>query len=221
VIGRLIQLRNVLGCFLFRDEEVFKKIKVLSGGEKSRVALAKTLISESNFLLLDEPTNHLDMVSVNILVQALQQYEGTFLLVSHDRHFISQVANKIWWIEDQEIKEYPGTYQEFEWWWEKEKVHQGTHVETSKKESNSPSPKVKKTRQPENEQKKQLKKELDQVEKEIQQEEAALKTLEEELSDPSAYQREDYQQQTERHRSIRQKIEQLTSRWESIMMELE
>ncbi len=110
------ELRNVLGCFLFSESEVFKKIKVLSGGEKSRVALAKTLISEANFLLLDEPTNHLDMLSVSILIQALQQYEGTFLLVSHDRHFISQVANKIWWIEDKELKVYPGTYDEFIWW---------------------------------------------------------------------------------------------------------
>ena len=116
-----LELRGVLGCFLFTNDEVFKKIKVLSGGEKSRVALAKTLISEANFLLLDEPTNHLDMLSVGILVQALQQYEGTLLLVSHDRHFISQVANKIWWIEDHEIKEYPGTYEEFTWWWNKNK----------------------------------------------------------------------------------------------------
>ncbi len=110
------ELRNVLGCFLFSDEDVFKKIKVLSGGEKSRVALAKTLISEANFLLLDEPTNHLDFISENILIQALQQFAGTFLVVSHNRHFISQVANKIWYIEDHKIKEYPGTYEEYEYW---------------------------------------------------------------------------------------------------------
>lgn len=110
------ELRNVLGCFLFSDEDVFKKIKVLSGGEKSRVALAKTLISEANFLLLDEPTNHLDFISENILIQALQQYKGSFVVVSHNRHFVSQVANKIWYIENKQIKEYPGTYEEYEYW---------------------------------------------------------------------------------------------------------
>lgn len=110
------ELRNVLGCFLFTNDDVFKKIKVLSGGEKSRVALAKTLISEANFLLLDEPTNHLDIQSVNILIQALQQYEGTFVTVSHDRLFIKGVANKIWYIEDEQIKEYPGTYDEYVYW---------------------------------------------------------------------------------------------------------
>ncbi|WP_373521506.1 ABC-F family ATP-binding cassette domain-containing protein, partial [Aquiflexum sp.] len=110
------ELRNVLGCFLFTNEDVFKKIKVLSGGEKSRVALAKTMISEANFLLLDEPTNHLDMQSVNILIQAMEQYEGTFITVSHDRHFIRGVANKIWYIENSQIKEYPGTYDEYVFW---------------------------------------------------------------------------------------------------------
>lgn len=110
------ELRNVLGCFLFSSDDAFKKIKVLSGGEKSRVALAKTLISDANYLLLDEPTNHLDMVSVNILIQALQQYEGTLIVISHDRHFVSKVANKIWYIEDQEIKVYPGTYDEYKYW---------------------------------------------------------------------------------------------------------
>ena len=109
-------LRTLLGCFLFAGDEVFKKIKVLSGGEKARVALAKTLLEEANFLLLDEPTNHLDMRSINILIQSLQQYEGTFLVVSHDRYFVSNIANKIWWIEDQELKEYPGTYAEYEYW---------------------------------------------------------------------------------------------------------
>ncbi len=108
------ELRTILGCFLFSGDDVFKKIKVLSGGEKARVALAKTLLTEANFLLLDEPTNHLDMRAINILTQALQMYQGTYIIVSHDRHFISQTANKIWWIEDQELKEYPGTYAEWE-----------------------------------------------------------------------------------------------------------
>ena len=111
-----VELRNLLGCFLFSDEDVFKKIKVLSGGEKSRVALAKTLISEANFLLLDEPTNHLDFISENILIQALQQYQGTFIVVSHNRHFVNQIANKIWYIENYQIKEYPGTYEEYDFW---------------------------------------------------------------------------------------------------------
>lgn len=110
------ELRNILGCFLFSNDDVFKKIKVLSGGEKSRVALAKTLISEANFLLLDEPTNHLDIQSVNILIQALQQYQGTYVVISHDRHFVSQVATKIWYIEDLELKEYPGTFDEYNYW---------------------------------------------------------------------------------------------------------
>jgi ATP-binding cassette subfamily F protein 3 len=74
------------------------------------------LLSQANFLLLDEPTNHLDMQSVNILIQALDQYEGTYVVVSHDRFFVSQIANKIWYIEDEQIKEYPGTYDEYEWW---------------------------------------------------------------------------------------------------------
>ncbi len=110
------ELRSILGCFLFTGDDVFKKIKVLSGGEKSRVALAKALTADANFLILDEPTNHLDIASVNILIQALKQYEGTFIVVSHDRYLLDNVANKIWFIEDQEIKEYPGTYAEYEEW---------------------------------------------------------------------------------------------------------
>jgi ATP-binding cassette subfamily F protein 3 len=114
------ELRTLLGCFLFTGDEVFKKIKVLSGGEKARVALSRTLLAEANFMLLDEPTNHLDIRSINILTQAMQQYQGTFIVVSHDRFFVSQVANKIWYIENEEIKEYPGTFAEYEFWRKKQ-----------------------------------------------------------------------------------------------------
>ena len=109
-----LELRSLLGCFLFSGDEVEKKIKVLSGGEKARVALAKTIVSKANFLLLDEPTNHLDIHSVDLLIEALNKYEGSYILVSHDRYFVNQTANKIWEIEDYKIKEFTGNYDEWE-----------------------------------------------------------------------------------------------------------
>jgi ATP-binding cassette subfamily F protein 3 len=111
-----VELRSLLGAFLFSGEDVDKKIKVLSGGEKARVALAKTIVSKANFLILDEPTNHLDMHSVELLAGALNKYEGSYILVSHDRYFISMTANKIWEIVDNQIKEFKGTYQEWVDW---------------------------------------------------------------------------------------------------------
>ncbi len=111
-----LELRSLLGCFLFSGDDVEKKIKVLSGGEKARVALAKTIISRANFLLLDEPTNHLDMHSCELLAEALNKYGGSYVLVSHDRYFISQTANKIWEIVDHEIKEFKGGYEEWAEW---------------------------------------------------------------------------------------------------------
>ncbi len=111
-----VELRALLGAFLFSGDDVDKKIRVLSGGEKARVALAKTIVSKANFLLLDEPTNHLDMHSVELLAEALNKYEGSYILVSHDRYFISKTANKIWEIVDHQIKEFKGTYQEWVDW---------------------------------------------------------------------------------------------------------
>jgi ATP-binding cassette subfamily F protein 3 len=115
-----LELRTLLGCFLFSGDDVEKKIKVLSGGEKARVALAKTIISKANFLLLDEPTNHLDMHSSDLLVEALKRYEGSYILVSHDRYFISKTANKIWEIVDHKIKEFKGGYEEYAEWKERQ-----------------------------------------------------------------------------------------------------
>jgi ATP-binding cassette subfamily F protein 3 len=114
-----LELRSLLGAFLFSGDSVEKKIKVLSGGEKARVALAKTIASKANFLMLDEPTNHLDIHSVDLLVEALNKYEGSLILVSHDRYFISRLANKIWEIDNQQIREFKGTYAEWEDWKER------------------------------------------------------------------------------------------------------
>jgi ATP-binding cassette, subfamily F, member 3 len=210
------ELRGVLGCFLFSGEEVFKKIKVLSGGEKSRVALAKALISEANFLLLDEPTNHLDMLSVGILVQALQQYEGTFLAVSHDRHFIKQVANKIWWIEDQELKEYPGTYDEYEWWMS-QRVRPEKRLSLPEKEKEKEKTKLAKPKL-----ETVSKSDIAAIEQEIQAQETLIKNLEEAMGAPEIYQ--DLEKLTAINRDCEQakaQVVSLTERWEILIMELD
>ncbi|MBL0334332.1 MAG: ATP-binding cassette domain-containing protein [Chitinophagaceae bacterium] len=111
-----LELRSLLGCFLFSGDDADKKIKILSGGEKARVALAKTIVSKANFLMLDEPTNHLDMHSCDLLIEALNKYEGSLILVSHDRYFIAKTANKIWEIDGQKVKEFKGGYEEWVEW---------------------------------------------------------------------------------------------------------
>jgi len=135
-----LELRTLLGCFLFSGDEVEKKIRVLSGGEKARVALAKTIISKANFLLLDEPTNHLDIHSVELLIDALNRYEGSYILVSHDRYFVSKTANKMWEIVDHEIKVFDGGYEEYVEW-KKRMADQG--VKSLRQESGGQAPKNK------------------------------------------------------------------------------
>ena len=195
-----LELRNLLGCFLFSGDDADKKIKVLSGGEKARVALAKTIVSKANFLLLDEPTNHLDMHSCELLIDSLRKYEGSFILVSHDRYFISKTANKIWEIVDNKIKEFKGGYDEWVAWNEhiaKQRQSEATTFSAKNnpiapknedKASVSPTP----TRnQPIN---KEHKKELQKQQKQFQQVEEALnknksllQQLEEQLADPAIY----------------------------------
>ncbi len=109
------QLRGLLGCFLFSEDDVFKKIGVLSGGERNRYALAKILLAPSNFLLLDEPTNHLDMRAKDVLLEALREYSGTVVLVSHDRYFIDNLATRIFEIEEGHVHVYPGNYEDYLW----------------------------------------------------------------------------------------------------------
>ena len=109
------ELRTLAGAFLFTGEDVFKTISVLSGGEKSRVALARALLEPANFLILDEPTNHLDLQSIDVLIEALQSYQGTFLVVSHDRHFLGKVASRVWRAGGGDVRDYPGTFEEYRW----------------------------------------------------------------------------------------------------------
>jgi len=216
------ELRNVLGCFLFSDEEAFKKIKVLSGGEKSRVALAKTLISEANFLLLDEPTNHLDFISENILIQALQQYAGSFVVVSHNRHFVSQIANKIWYIEDKQIKEYPGTFDEYEYWRKKNEANGiVAKAEPPKPVKKTPEPSVPAT--PTNDSKlKSLEKELKKVEEQLSKLEAQKAEHELQLTKPEVF--NDFEKIKKiqfDQKKIEKELKDVTSKWEALAVEID
>ncbi len=192
------ELRSLLGAFLFGGDDLDKKIKVLSGGEKARVALAKTIVSKANFLILDEPTNHLDMHSVELLGEALNKYEGTTILVSHDRYFISKTANKIWEIIDQQIREFKGTYQEYLDWNERMEKQKKAVSSDLKKNDSTPIP-VKQSvskqsiakQQPINKDaQKELQKQqrkLSNIEDLMEKAEAELKKLEIDLGNPSTY----------------------------------
>ncbi len=109
------EIRTLLGAFLFTGDDVFKRIGVLSGGERSRVALAKALLVPANFMILDEPTNHLDIQSVNVLIEAMRQYTGSFLVVSHDRHFLDSVTNRVWRAEQGSVRQFTGNYSDYLW----------------------------------------------------------------------------------------------------------
>ena len=109
------QLRSLLGCFLFSGDDVFKRIGVLSGGERNRYALLKMLLHPANFLLLDEPTNHLDLRAKDVLLEALMKYTGTVVFVSHDRYFIDNLATRVFEIGDGKVEIYPGNYEDYLW----------------------------------------------------------------------------------------------------------
>lgn len=217
-----LELRKILGHFMFTDDDVEKKVKVLSGGERSRVALAKTLISESNFLLLDEPTNHLDIKSVNILASALKQYEGTFIVVSHDRHFVSEIANKIWYIHDRKLKEYPGTFAEYLDWYKKNNLA-SSKQETTKNVTEKPkNTKPKKEKTPGSKTLYQLNQELEEVENKIADFETQKDKIETELSSPEILaDNESLAKKSKEYEIIQEKIADMTQQWENLAFEID
>ncbi len=181
------EIRNVLAAFLFTGDDVFKQIKTLSGGEKGRVSLAKLMLSEANFLILDEPTNHLDITSKEILEDALNNYTGTVLYVSHDRYFINRTAHRIMDLSDKCITEYLGDY---DYYIEKRAELNPVSASSSQDSSSTASISQSKGAEDYKAQKamasamKKTQKELDKIEKEIDVLETKIKELEEVLADP-------------------------------------
>ncbi|MES2892282.1 MAG: ATP-binding cassette domain-containing protein [Bacteroidota bacterium] len=234
-----LELRSLLGCFLFSGDDVDKKIKVLSGGEKARVALAKTIVSKANFLMLDEPTNHLDIHSVDLLIDALNKYEGSIVLVSHDRYFISKIANKIWEIEDHKIVEFKGTYKEWEEWKARREAERSKEQQANK----TISPKAVVKEEPKVEQRnvqaeqrtpvdKELKKEyqknknrFQQIEEKLAQLNKRKLSLEQVMASPDGYSNKEKFQQTEaEYKSVVSEIKALDKEYEVVfekVMELE
>jgi ATP-binding cassette subfamily F protein 3 len=236
-----LELRSLMGCFLFSGDDTDKKIRVLSGGEKARVALAKTILSKANFLLLDEPTNHLDIHSNELLIEALNRYEGSYILVSHDRYFISKTANKIWEIVDRQIKEFKGSYNE---WveWKARAEERNEKLKNDKSERNDVAdPASKKTQQPEqvktpkaitSSQKPAIQKELqkqqkqfNQIEKQLAEYSIKRNELESRLADSSTYANaEDFKKTEAAYKDILDKIHNATGEYEKVfekIMELE
>ena len=233
-----MELRTVLGCFLFSGDDVDKKIKVLSGGEKARVALAKTIISKSNFLMLDEPTNHLDMHSVDLLAEALDKYEGSLILVSHDRYFISKTANKIWEIVDGQVVEFKGGYTEWVAWKErmalKEKAQgtkdegqgkdnkaQGTRHEAQGKDSKAQGTRDEGKEREVEKAKKKLQRQFEELESKI----AVLKTdktkAEDALADPRIYSdKTKFQEAEKTYQQINGQLSTMENQYEKIFEEL-
>lgn len=223
-----LELRTLLGCFLFSGDDTDKKIKVLSGGEKARVALAKTIISKANFLLLDEPTNHLDIHSSELLIDALNRYQGSYVLVSHDRYFISKTANKIWEIVDHQIKEFKGPYEEYVQWKERMANNSRQQEKDTKKDrqpakiiKQEPKPEPIPSNQPIN---KEHKKELQKQQKLFQKLEEELAKLnqrkvqlESDLGSPDIYSNKDVFFKTEQeYKTVSHKITELNDSYEQV-----
>ena len=217
-----LELRTVLGCFLFSGEDVDKRIRVLSGGEKARVALAKTIISKANFLMLDEPTNHLDMHSVDLLAEALDKYEGSLILVSHDRYFISRTANKIWEIVDENIVEFKGNYTEWVEW--KERMRAQLQVKADPKPEKQvvvakPAPvSIDKEKQKE---KKKLQKRFDELEAKLNQLRLAKTEMEAQLGNPEIYtQKEAFATLEKKYQTISQDVRTAEKDYEKLFEDL-
>ncbi len=206
-------LRSILGTFLFSGEDVDKKVSVLSGGERTRLALCQLLLSPSNFLILDEPTNHLDIQSKQVLKKALDNYEGAFIIVSHDREFVDGLTNRIWDIENKSLKIHHFSLNEYLSYKMKDKTLSGNTLKNTEKSPVKPKEKtentiiVKPSKQD---------KEIQRIENDISKLEKEVQSLETELANMD-YTASDYQNQLSQYDEKKRNLDNLMSKWEKLM----
>jgi len=229
------KLRTILGSFLFQGDDVFKKVSFLSGGEKSRVALAKMLLVPSNFLIMDEPTNHLDMRSKKVLQEALQNFEGTFIIVSHDRSFLDPLVNKVLEFSHGTIRTYLGSISDYLY---KKRMEREGSIQPSqtvslldaKPATHTPthlSP-LKQAKQQETSRRKELnrklqplRKRVEALETEIQRLEAQKENLEMTLADPELYKRGDeVKSVSHEHKEVQRFLQEKYSEWTLLTEEI-
>ena len=221
------QVRNLLGAFLFRGDDIDKKVKVLSGGEKSRLALARMLLQPSNLLILDEPTNHLDMASKDVLKNALLSYDGALILVSHDRDFLNGLTEKTLYFKNNKIKEYSGSIYEF---LNKLKIENLKELEINKKSrvgvlKQSKAGKAKLAR----DEQKRIQKEQSKIqrqinfsEEEIEELETKIADCEELFSDPDFFSDiAKSQAKKKEYDESRKKLNKIMDKWEKLHSDLE
>jgi ATP-binding cassette, subfamily F, member 3 len=223
----MTELRGVLGCFLFSDDDVFKPIGVLSGGERNRYALARMLLHPSNFLLLDEPTNHLDMRAKDVLLESLEKFNGTVVFVSHDRYFIDKLATRIFEIGDGRVEVFPGNYEDY--LWRKQRQQSG---EDSEAEQTAWAPTLSdvpgyEEQKSQGQSKKRINPiKLKQMQERHQQVEQGIASLEDGIAEcerelQSFVSAEETQRWTELLAQRRSELEVMMSEWESLSQELE
>ena len=213
-------LRSLLGCFLFRGDDVFKKVDVLSGGERSRLSLAKILLKPANFLILDEPTNHLDMQSQKVLQDALISYKGTLLIVSHNRDFLDPITNKVieFYSDGKPMKTFIGNLSSFIEARSVDVLNNSTKPSNTKLQKNTNSRKEirkaqGKARQKKSEAIKPLQNELDAIESDIEKCERRKTEIEKNMNSEDFFKSNDHIEITEEYKSLLVKLEKLFSNW--------
>jgi ATP-binding cassette subfamily F protein 3 len=209
------EARTYLGGMLFSEDDVFKKVCNLSGGELGRVSLLKVILTGANFLLLDEPTNHLDIQSREVVEEMLRQYPGTILMVSHDRYFIDQAANKVIAIADFGLEYYWGNYS----YYREKQQEKVSHIEEEKRLIKKEKEKLRDNSEEKEQQKKQrrIRRELDEVESEIEAMEGRKSELEEFLSDPNTYGDMDKSRTlTNEYKEVEARLANAYARWEEL-----